>query len=210
MKTIEQLKIEHAKELANLEKKLAIAEAMPAKPDNVMLTGCKLYPWVSYNVNSITEAISIFKSFDKILPMVYAKSACAIIANIDEYPEYADHIIDEYCIKIEVSQGRGYGPVVKICWYAEAGGYKVKVICELQKNTSRLGARFTFKGVGYESRVESKQPSLILNGLADRTVRFYSGERDEPQANYVYCFVSDDYECTEFSHAIAQLSLIDV
>lgn len=210
MKTIEQLQAEHAKQLEALQKQHEIADSLPLRPDNVMFSG-RLWPWVSYKVTSLEAAINIFKTYQAanaiILPMSYAVNGCAIIAPIEEFPSYAGHEKEiGYCIKIEVSQGKGFGPCCKLSFYVGIAGYRLRIVCDIPDNY-RLGADFTYSGA--PRKVIAKRPNQLLFAHADKVISFASGSNPgEPGANYVYCFVGDYLDCSECSNAIAAIETI--
>lgn len=209
MKTIEQLKAEHEKQLADLQRQIVIAESMPIEPDNVYTFG-KLYPSVSYKVKSIADVIHIFESMPCILPMIHAKKSCTIVAHAGEFPEYTeDTWRGQYCLKIEVSQGSGYGPSVKFCFYTETGAGKLKVICDLQGASYKYSANIHKLTSYYKQTEYMKSANTLLSSLCDNVIMFYSGGPNEPQANFTYCFVADNEDCTAFAHLIGQLQCIE-
>jgi hypothetical protein len=208
IKSIEQLKQEQAAALVKLEREHAINALLPSEPSMIVIHSGTTFPWVCYKVKTMVEVEQLFLQFPVILPLVYAKNGCAITAHIEEYPKYSEHIEGEYCLKIEVSQGSGWGVKVNFCFYTVIQGEKLRIGIELMENTYKFSASLQEVSNWNRKNTYNKSANNILNSYSDKTVGFWSGEVTEPTANYVYLFVADDYECTVFNHCLEQLKTI--
>jgi hypothetical protein len=219
MKTIEQLKHEHAKELEKLQREHEIAQGLPIPPDHVMLT--KRAPWVTYKAPSLTEALSIFKTFadlGMIRNMEHATGTFTHLCPTSER-DASDKVTHkgDYCMALDVSQGEGYGPDVKLNFYAETATGMCKVNVTLEGRRSQFGAHVEeekYKGATARGRDSQRivkrsfHRNDILGSLADACISYASGDAGpiKKSAHFVYMWVADDgEECEIFDHALEML-----
>lgn len=211
MKTLEQLMIEQSAAMMKLSAEHDIAKILPIPPDSVMLTSARSAPWVTYKVDKIADALTIFRSFN-VVNMEDRKGIFRTVAPLSEQKDGAEHLGD-YCIYMRVNQGEGFGPNVELVFYAQTSAGILRIRCDL-KGLNHW--RFTAKAIetrGRTDRLESRKfaPNAALNGYCDKVIKYSCGDYGPIQktADIVYLLVADNGEtCSEFTHAIAQLESI--
>lgn len=206
MKTIEELKNHHAKEIANLERQLAIAEALPVAPHGVMLTGTGC-PWVSYKRATFAQALEVFRAYadrSQVRPMEIRRSGCTVVQPVATMAkQYANADSDgcEYGAFIRVHQGEGFGPDVDLIFYAEvegAGYVRVCVDLEPERYSGSYWYRLSAKREevrGYRDKLESVtyRPNAAMNGYADKLISWGTGDMGpiKKGADISYLFIFD-------------------
>jgi hypothetical protein len=218
MKTIEELKQEHAKELEKVQREHEIAQGLPIPPDHVMLTGRA--PWVTYKVKTLRGAAEIFEVFARrgaIRNMEHAKGTFTHLCPASERGR--DQVVHrgDFCGALEVTQGEGYGPNVRLTFYAETHNGLCKISVQLEERLPKFGAHVEverYKGAtarGRDSQRIVKQSfhrNDILNGYANGYISYASGDSGpiKKSALFVYMWVADDgAECTVFDHFLESL-----
>lgn len=211
MKTIEQLNAEHAKALLVLNNEIAIANACPVPPNSVMSFSPN--SWVSYKAESMLEAIEVFKAFKKV-NMEHRKGTYTTLQPFSTKYEKAEHKGD-YAAFLDVSEGEGFGPTVKLIFFADIGLQVVRVNIEVGKYNSGYKYRASIREVrdNRTKRILSRtyENNAALNGYADSVISYSSCDYGpiKKSAQKCYLFVADDGEsCTEFGHVIGQLENI--
>lgn len=200
MKSIEQLKAEHAKQLSELEAAHTIANACPVPPDNVMHTATGA-PWVSYKVKGFAGLLELLYSFTAIVPFAEYKNGCTQLQPLEllKLSELEkENVCAEYALMLDVNQGLGpsrYGPQAKGVFFARLDSVGIiRVNADIVgqgyiDTCPRLGCSAQFKNNGAYVR-GSKRPNAALNGHADKIISWASGEES---AHYSYLFNADYY-----------------
>lgn len=218
MKNINQLREEHAAQIAKLEREIAIAGAMPIAPDSVMATGREA--WVMYRGRkTLMAALDVFRAF-QIVPFEVWRNSCTSLrpyATLSE-KEKESHSTDgaTYAVSLEVNQGEGFGPNAELIFYAQTDAGIVRVSVKFGNcyigMASQLSAKFdSVKHGNRVIRIESK-PNTECRALSDYLIKWSTGGNMlERSARFDYLFCADSADTVpgaKHSHAIAQLSIL--
>lgn len=216
MKSIEELKAEQAKQLANLEREHAIADAMPTPPHTVHAFST---PWVIYKVKGLRAAVDLFAQFPAVVPCWTALDGCRYLQPLaDMKPNAADRIDGgPYAVVLEVEtvlEGPG-GPGAKLFWWSTAPGFLVCVRVEIE-GPGYIGAYWAMASDYREDRsprgrvVRSRQwkGNTVLRAAADRVFAWATGD-SLTRARHSYVWQADHEETADtgadMSHALAML-----
>jgi hypothetical protein len=223
MKDINQLRAEHAAQLAKLEREIAIASAMPIAPDSVMVTGFG-EPWITYKRVKLSEALEVFRAF-RIAPCSLWRGTFTTIKPeallTDRERESYREDFGPCAAWIEVHQGEGFGPSAELEFFAETsvGIVRVKVSfgSGYIETAPQLSARFEEIKGGRNGRetVELRAlPNPECRAIADHFVKWSVGgfgERLKRAARFSYMLCANESEAlngADQSHALSMLEIL--
>lgn len=218
MKTIEELNAEHAKKVAELQREIAIASSLPIPPDRVMLTGSRMVPWVTYNVDTVARALEIFRTYANagmVRNMEHAKGTYTTVGLASErekrYEDKTDFLRD-VAIALEVSQGKGFSSA-GFFFSVEVSGRFLRIHASFGYRSApiyRMLARKVTERNGFRNEITKQyfQPNDALNGYFDAYISYASGDMGpiKKTANMCYVIGADDgSECSEFADMLLRL-----
>jgi hypothetical protein len=203
MKSLEQMKAQQAREIANLEAKHALAAKLPIMPWFVLLAGKPgNYHSVSIKVEGIRGAIEAIKAFT-VVPFAEHRDGCLSLVPMEFVPESKrDKTSAQWAFQLKVDthffSHCGAGTNLKIQFYARvagAGGNDVVSVTLDVKGPGYIGsfnqlaAQANFKnsgsfGHGRAVVYGSVKPNSALNGACQRYYKWASGS--EEWANFSY------------------------
>lgn len=217
MKTIDQLKAEQSAQLAKLEYELNVANAMPLTPDRVMQTALG-EPWVTYKVKGIRPVIDLMRAF-VVVPMVMLKDGCTYIKPLEQIkPEKHEKTTGTYAVSLTVNQGSGFGPDVKLYFFARVEAIGLIRVCINVDGPDYIGMYKALAADVSEQRdrnnritARSYSANTRLYSLCDNLINWSSGDSGpiKTSANIQYFFCADvdgDSPGAEQSHTIGQLT----
>ena len=219
MKTIEQLRAEHEKQMTELTASHAAAESMPVPPHAVAIMG-KRTPWVTYKCDSLRAMRELFEQFAnagrfRVVNMEDRKGTFRTVAPAIEHdPKYKTDHMGDYCAHLDVRHGEGYGPTVSFVFYVENSGKLYRINCELSELWNYKFAPQVHETQGRGNRLESRsfRPNAILSTYANRTLSYGSGDYSpiKTSSDIRYLFIADDgADCTEFGRMLECLESIE-
>lgn len=210
MKTIEQLKQEHAAQLAKLERELTIAEKMPIVPAFIV-TSAGRAPYVTYKAKGILGALDLVQKFT-IVPFAEYRNGCLYLDPLEQLPKKAqdEDVAAIYAFNLSVNQTIGsYGPNVKLAFFARVDGLGLVSVSIDVEGSGYIGA-FPNASACYQLHNNGKlikgsvRPNNQLHSIADKLIKWASGS--EEHINYSYLFVSDyfdiDQKAEDLTHSV--------
>jgi len=224
MKTIEQLKAEQEKQLAELEYRLAIAKQCPVTPDRVIKVSTGEAAWVTYKVKGIRGALEILRQFDPVVPFSEARDGCLYLQPEELMKEGLKEKAEGfYAVRLDVDQGEGFGPSAKLSFYARipeahGGGVLVRVQCDIE-GPGYIGM---YHGLGAQLDIIRDHGGRIIDhkwsrnpdagAIADKVIKWGSGSDTSARFSYLFCAdQAEDWPGKDQSHAMGQLvNLADI
>jgi hypothetical protein len=222
MKSLDELKAQHAREIEALHQKHAIAAALPVPSDRITMQSGRTH-WVNYKVQTLTEALDIFRAFN-VVPADVWKAGCTVITpecvmGDRERATYAHHHDSgPWACWIDVQHGEGFGPNAELVFYAQ-----------LSTGVARIGVSFgtgyigmcpalsavpqETRGYGNQLQARTFKPNPEANGASDKFINWASGDygpiKKSAHHSYLFCAdTSDTAPGAEMSHALAQLAIL--
>jgi hypothetical protein len=206
MKTVEQMRAEHAAALAKLEAEHAIAALAPIAPNSAMLTGCGEKAWLSYKVESLWQALDVMKAFRPLACYKFKGTYTRVeppALNEARTRDKGEEVDGPYLATIGVSQGEGFGPCVSFGFFVLLGADICKVKCDLGRGYSDsfglYGARFQAETRGQSRLLEGQRyiagdfrANGKLSSYADLTQKYGTGSREAAQFAYSFSSDTDD------------------
>lgn len=214
MKSIEEMKAEQAAALVKLEKEHALAALCPVPPKSVQITSGTLGHWVSYEAESLWDAIDLMDKFPVIAFRRFKKSFTRLVPEpLNIGRDAGEEVGGPFVAKIDVSQGEGFGPTVYLAFFFYAGGNTANDICmarvELRKGYHSTGGRYgaafvrdshrgTGRRMGARDQYERGEwrANNILASMADSYVKWGTG--DDKSAHFTYA-IAADYAAADYS-----------
>ena len=222
MKTLENLKKEHAAAVARLEAEHAIAAACPLPPDSVMHFG-KRAPWVTFKRTTLAEVLEVMRAFTITPAEVFRYGSTSICPESELSARDRERAISDsgqFACWIDVDQGEGYGPSAKLSFFARlASGALVRIFVEFGAgyigSCPALGAaRHVRRDPRTDRLIESRfEPNLEARSASDKFIKWGTGTVGpiKTAAHFSYLFCSDTQDeapGAECSHALAQLEIL--
>lgn len=220
MKSVEQLKAEQAKALANLEAQHAIANAMPVRPhyvDPSRLIGC---PSASIKVKGFKGARDALAEFT-VVPFAEYRNGCLSLKPLELLPEKVrEDECANWAVQISVEQMHGgYGPNLKMRFYARIPGMPAPSLISVTLDVEgpdyigafrKVGAEYRLKRDGITVDRDSIRPNARLNGHTDKVIRWASGGSDSFYFSYLISadYADEDAAPDQLAHCFATLENI--
>lgn len=204
MKTIDELKAEHAKELAKLELELKVAQAATVTPNSVMLTD-RLGHWLMYSVRSLADACEIMKASSIVPFNRYAGTFTHLKPEVLIREKDGEHVEGPFACSIKVEQGRGFGPIAELRFFTMAKEYLCHAHIKIDRNGNYgWGARYE-EIMGPNNRVLERRwvANEELTAMSDSKIKWgYGGDK---AASFEYLWAADTVEggC---AHALGMLA----
>lgn len=228
MKTLDELKAEQAKQIAELERQHQVANACPFPPRQVTIVNAtERAPWVGYQTETLAQALEMFAAFD-VIPSEHFRGTFSVIMPREcmtkrEARDYAENPRAEssgpYACWLDVSHyAHANSDAAELTFYAQTGAGPVRV-------SIKFGAGYIGQCHGLRAVIVSSERDRLgtviaqrfgrnpeAGALADHVVKWgaYEGAK-ETSARFSYLFCADQFETmkgAEHSHAIAQLSIL--
>lgn len=238
MKTIEQLKAEHAAQLKALEGELALAQlftdaGLPV-PEYI---GGKLYGaftvhyWNRGNeLRGLSDALDIALKFPAIVPAQVLRSSCTTVHPWADFPQKEKERgykpdtwrnLGDFAFSLRVNHIARSQTKAELCFFARINGKLFSVSIDFGRDyiggCARLAPETRTEKDGRTGRTIARtySPNRALNGYADSVLSFASGDIGpiKESANHVYLFIandSDELPASEHDHAMGQLENLAV
>jgi hypothetical protein len=223
MKSLEDLKAQHAREIEALHQKHDIAAALPVPPHQITMQSGRVN-WVNYKVQTLSQAVDIFRAFD-VIPADVWKSGCTLITPESlmgdrERATYGEHHDSgPWACWVDVRHGEGFGPDAQLVFYAQVSTGPVRV--GVSFGTGYIGMCHALAAVPKETRAAWTDRLLtrIFNtnpeasGASDKVIAWASGDygpiKKSAHHSYLFCAdTSDTAPGVKMSHALAQLAIL--
>ena len=210
MKTPDQLKVEHAKQIATLEREHATAKALTPPPERVMILG-KRAPWATYKVATVAHAVNLFKGFadaGQVVNMEMTKGTFTSIgAAIDSSAGKDAKHVGDFALALTVNVGQGFESV-RFYFYVKTDIGIVRVCVDFEFRAAhiwKMRPKVVERHTKLTDRVTERErfytANDALNGYANHVVSFATGDMGpiKTGANHHYLFMADDgADCSEF------------
>jgi len=226
LSSIEELRAKHAAELAQAEKELFIAQALPLEP--VRVIAFTDHPWAIYNAVGLAGTLDVFKTYAgaaRIVNMEDRKGSFRTVGPAKAKTAEDEHKGD-YCAMLETSviaptDERGQCSA-KLSFYADMGASIGVIRVTIDVGISRgyastigpdtyslwaYSPQIIRNGVTDRSMVREFRANQVLYAHSDAYIHYASGSRDS--AHFTYLFVADNgEECSEFTNFYSAVAAI--
>lgn len=214
MKSLDELKAQQAKELAELEKAHAIAACLPVEGARVMPFAATGTPWVNYKVKGIAGALDLIRAF-VVVPFGEYRNGCLKLAPAEQLSEaWREDNAACWAASLHVNQSVGerhsYGPSARVTFFARVPGVGlVRVNADIAgqgyiDSCPRFSASYQIKA-GRLIR-DSVRANAKLNGYADKYIKWAGGDAENLVYEYLFSadVADDDMPGADCSHLCGQ------
>lgn len=192
MEKLETLQARHATELAKLNAGHALALLCPVPPHRVQINK-GLGDWLIYEAANLWEAIALMRQFP-VLSFNHYKGTFSrfVPADLDHDGAVAG---ENYCVKLDVSQGEGFRPSVELRFFTKLGDNICEAHCSIKAGHIYSAAFQAAPSGRDECRFDNRmirgewRPNSTLGDYADETTKWASG--DGRSAHYQYSIHAD-------------------
>jgi hypothetical protein len=214
MQTMAELIAKQEAERAKLEKQHAIALLCPVPPKSVQLTSGGLATWISYETESLVDALALAERLGDVLPFWQYKGTFTRFQPEGLATEKSgEQVAGPFAFSLDVSQGDGFGPSAKLkAFYRLSSGEIVQAHIDLRPAGYGPAAWHNFRASpvyrssGWGNRetriIDDWRANNSLSAMSDKLTKWGTG--DKKSAHFEYHFAAD-YEEGGQSHALAQL-----
>jgi hypothetical protein len=214
MQTLEELKAKQAREVAKLEAEHALANLCPVPPKSVQLTSGGLAPWISYECESLVDALALVGRLGEIVPFWQYKGTFTRLQPEALATEKSGETVGgPFAFAFDVSQGDGFGPSAQLkAFYRLSSGEIAQAHIRLRpagygpEAWHSYSARPVYRSSGYGNResriIDTWHANNSLSAMSDKYIKWGTG--DSKSAHFEYLFAAD-YEEGGQSHAESQL-----
>lgn len=180
-----------ARELADFDKKTAIAESLPLAPKLVVCHSG--HPSVIYERASVAELVQVMRAFDgRFVPMAYAKDGvCSSVSPMRTHEKdrrgWAQEGPDYLC-SVTVENGGGWDKF-ELSFWVDVSGKLLEINAQIGFRTAPI-ARYYARNMKPAARIHKEwRANDILYGASDKCIKWSTGGPET--ARYEYLFVND-------------------
>jgi hypothetical protein len=191
MKTLEDLEKEYQKKRQEIELRDKILATLPkiGREPSSLHFPTKERPWVSYKVETLTEALEIIKAYGSLQEVSAIDDGCVSTAPPKEHPkQYLEKDprweVPE-CIEFHQEGGKGFYMAKLVCYVVSP---KVRLGIEIKSlpYQARISKSCTFNHSGDPVNCTLNEPPTTFKTSATARISYGGGSRDAFMVRYYY------------------------